>query len=538
MRAWRWVRSTKGDAEQASGLNSLKGPCREVDLSMLLLLSVWPAASLSEEPSLAQEPARRGFKVGGGAKSARLAGPACYVDPLEGCCATAGPACRSPHADGSSSAALTLEEDAERAQPQQPQSQLEQDRPPPPPPAPQFCLPPAVPCFVRNARCGQDEHGQAACVCSNGESRGGDGRCTVVLQAAPFDEARAGAAELGKRHSFTSTAFLLVQAGLSAGWLFLGWKTAMLLRYWGMRRSTLLVTAATCCLLAVCVLALIARSVLTTAATSREGLTQPTAWAYVALSELTFALLLSSALAVNLLWVMVCRGMLHVSQKHKAALVAVAAAFPPLTLLLLWSGQEAAHEALTFSTYCFVAGGCAPPRLALAHRWSAPKRRPARLPQTCLSQICLSQICSEVCSQAPFLPLLPSLAHNARKLKRSLEASDDLNDLSFIPPAFAAAWQLAGLCFAVLLLDCTLFVVQVLGGGGVLARVWLTSVVPADLLMARTLFVYLETQKWGDLELSLPTVPEMRLSSVHQKRSSSAAQETPPVVDVVEVPPL
>ena len=83
---------------------------------------------------------------------------------------------------------------------------------------------------------------------------------------------------------------------------------------------------------------------------------------------------------------------------------------------------------------------------------------------------------------------------------------------------------------------CTLFVVQVLGGGGVLARVWLTSVVPVDLLMARTLFVYLETQKWGDLELSLP---EMRLSSVHQKQrsSSTATQETPPAEEAPG-PPL
>ena len=505
---------------------------------MLLVLSLSPPAGLSEAESTfpQQEPARRGGKAGG-AKSARLAGPSCYVDPLEGCCATAGPECRSsllPHADRSG------DEGAE-------QDQL------PPPPPPQLCTPPAVPCFVRNARCGQDEHGQAVCVCSNGESRGDARACTVVLQAAPFDEARAGAAELGKRHSFTSSAFMLVQAALSAGWLFLGWKTSMLLRFWGMRRSTLLVTAATCCLLGVCVLALIARVVLTTAATSREGLTEPTAWAYVALSELTFALLLSSALAVNLLWVMVCRGMLHVSQKHKFALVATAAAFPPLTLLLLWTGQEAAHEALTFSTYCFVAGGCAHarhPRISGRwHRTVDQRNSPDLLPTLTASCLCYSHhrilpllltpphpaFGTHTTPALPFLSERNSLAHNARKLKRSLEASDDLNDLSFIPPAFAAAWQLAGLCFGVLLLDCTLFVVQVLGGGGVLARVWLTSVVPVDLAMARTLFVYLETQKWGDLELSLP---EMRLSSVHQKqRSSTATQETPPADDAPG-PPL
>lgn len=69
----------------------------------------------------------------------------------------------------------------------------------------------------------------------------------------------AGAGELSKRSSFTSNAFLLIQAASSAGWLVLGYKSSTLLRFWGMRRATLLVTAATGCLVAVTVLALIAR---------------------------------------------------------------------------------------------------------------------------------------------------------------------------------------------------------------------------------------------------------------------------------------
>lgn len=120
----------------------------------------------------------------------------------------------------------------------------------------------------------------------------------------------------------------------------------------------------------------------------------------------------------------------------------------------------------------------------------------------------------------------------------------------FIPPAVTAATWLAGLCALYLLLDGALFFFQVLaragataveasagerapsrrrapsqvlGGGGVLARVWLTFVVPLDLLMARTLYVYLESQKWGDLELSLPEM------SVQHKGASASRPAPAPV---------
>ena len=253
--------------------------------------------------------------------------PSCYIDDDQGCCATQGPPCKA---------------DVE------------------------LCQPPMVPCYVRNARCSEEQ------------------TCVVSAEpAAPFDEARAkatsGAAQLRRRHSFTSPGFVIIQLVASAGWLYLGYKASRLLRFWATRRSTLLITMATVVLLCVCVLALSARLLLWSASASREGLTEPAAWVIIALSELSFSLLLSAALCVNLLWVLVCKGMLVVSRVHKALLVGVAILFPPLTMLLLWLGQEAVHEALTFLTYSSVTA---------------------------------------------------ALLRHANRLKRSLEASDDLNDLS------------------------------------------------------------------------------------------------------------
>ena len=129
---------------------------RLASIMMLPLLLLATRGAVDPAPQDDAEPRRGSKGVGGAAKAAMLgkgaAQPSCYVDAAEGCCATPGPACRSspPHADGA-----VLADAAQR------------------------CQPPAIPCYVRGARCGQDEEGQAACVCSGGEGR----QCSVLLQA-------------------------------------------------------------------------------------------------------------------------------------------------------------------------------------------------------------------------------------------------------------------------------------------------------------------------------------------------------------------
>ena len=93
--------------------------------------------------------------------------PSCYIDDDQGCCATQGPPCKA---------------DVE------------------------LCQPPMVPCYVRNARCSEEQ------------------TCVVSAEpAAPFDEARAkatsGAAQR-RRHSFTSPGQILVspRSADACGW--------------------------------------------------------------------------------------------------------------------------------------------------------------------------------------------------------------------------------------------------------------------------------------------------------------------------------
>ena len=234
-----------------------------------------------------------------------------------------------------------------------------------------------------------------------------------------------------------------------AGWLFVGKELWRLLRFWGEGRAPFLITVACACLLAVCGLALLGRSLLCVALV--ENLSETLSWLIAGINELVFSLLLSAALSVNLLWVVVGRRLVAVPSWYRLALGALAVLSPPLCLLLLALGQLSVYEVLNLLAYSVVGAG---------------------------------------------------FVFHARRLKATLEASDDLNDLSFVPPAVKTAWRLAALCVGCVLLELFNFALSAWRGRTARdasdALVWVEAMVPLDLLWTWTIWKYLESQRWLD----------------------------------------
>ena len=315
-----------------------------------------------------------------------------------------------------------------------------------------------APCYVPSAHC---EAGACACDAPLENSARGPGqfastRCAGLGRPSNSDLHVVGG--LGRRRRGAGyVVYLASLAAQVAGWLFVGKELWRLLRFWGEGRAPFLIMVACACLLAVCGLALLGRSLLCVALV--ENLSETLSWLIAGINELVFSLLLSAALSVNLLWVVVGRRLVAVPSWYRLALGALAVLSPPLCLLLLALGQLSVYEVLNLLAYSVVGAG---------------------------------------------------FVFHARRLKATLEASDDLNDLSFVPPAVKTAWRLAALCVGCVLLELFNFALSAWRGRTARdasdALVWVEAMVPLDLLWTWTIWKYLESQRWLDLESSLPDI--------------------------------
>ena len=158
-----------------------------------------------------------------------------------------------------------------------------------------------APCYVPSAHC---EAGACACDAPLENSARGPGqfastRCAGLGRPSNSDLHVVGG--LGRRRRGAGyIVYLASLAAQVAGWLFVGKELWRLLRFWGEGRAPFLIMACAC-LLAVCGLALLGRSLLCVALV--ENLSETLSWLIAGINELVFSLLLSAALSVNLLWV-------------------------------------------------------------------------------------------------------------------------------------------------------------------------------------------------------------------------------------------